>query len=409
MESNRPLRKVCPQCDATLHVKRAVCGCGYAFPSKRKAQCIAKREAMKCRRTLESEQDELARKEQDRICKGRKRASETLEQTFKRQKNDRLTKRTLETPQQTLHRQEKDRLRKETKRASDKPQQTLHRQEKDRLCKKPKRASKTPEQTLHRQEKDRLCKESKRASEMPEQMLHRQEKDRLYKESKRASETPEQTLHRQEKDRLCKESKKASETPEQTLHRQEKDRLCKESKRASETPEQTLHRQEKDRLCKESKKASETPEQTLHRQEKDRLRKESKKAYETPDEILHRKQTNKECVSNRRKRCAPLESGISAFHSDVKSGPDFVCTCCHRMMYRKSVVQCNKTKYTKACPDVLEKVFSADLSHISIDGREWMCKTCDRSLLGGSLPLQAKANGLQYHLNFVASMHWNRD
>ena len=133
----------------------------------------------------------------------------------------------------------------------------------------------------------------------------------------------------------------------------------------------------------------------MHRQEKDRLRKESKKAYETPDEILHRKQTNKECVSNRRKRCAPLESGISAFHSDVKSGPDFVCTCCHRMMYRKSVVQCNKTKYTKACPDVLEKVFSADLSHISIDGREWMCKTCDRSLLGGSLPLQAKANGLQ--------------
>ena len=59
------------------------------------------------------------------------------------------------------------------------------------------------------------------------------------------------------------------------------------------------------------------------------------------------------------KRCVPLESGISAFHSVVKSGPDFVCTCCHRMMYRKSVVQCNKTKYTKACHDVLEKVFKA--------------------------------------------------
>ena len=44
MESNRPLRKVCPQCDASLHVKRAACGCGHAFPSKRKAQCIAKRE-----------------------------------------------------------------------------------------------------------------------------------------------------------------------------------------------------------------------------------------------------------------------------------------------------------------------------------------------------------------------------
>ena len=115
MESDR---KVCPQCDTTLHVKRAVCGCGHAFPSKRKAQYVAKREAMKCRRMLESEQDELARKEQDRLCKERKRVSEKLEQTFTRQKKDRLhkeTKRALETPQQTLHRQEMDRLRKESK------------------------------------------------------------------------------------------------------------------------------------------------------------------------------------------------------------------------------------------------------------------------------------------------------
>ena len=47
---------------------------------------------------------------------------------------------------------------------------------------------------------------------------------------------------------------------------------------------------------------------------------------------------------------------------------------------QKELVQCNKTKLTKPFPDVLEKVFSADLSNISIDGREWMCKTCDRSV-----------------------------
>ena len=47
---------------------------------------FAKREAMKRGRALESEQDGLVRKEQDRICKRLMRASETLEQTFKRQK-----------------------------------------------------------------------------------------------------------------------------------------------------------------------------------------------------------------------------------------------------------------------------------------------------------------------------------
>ena len=49
-------------------------------------------------------------------------------------------------------------------------------------------------------------------------------------------------------------------------------------------------------------------------------------------------------------------------------------------------------KYTA---DVLQKVFSADLSYISSSGEEWICKTCDRSLSRGYMPVQAKANGLQ--------------
>ena len=64
-------------------------------------------------------------------------------------------------------------------------------------------------------------------------------------------------------------------------------------------------------------------------------------------------------------------------------------------MYRKSVVHCNKVKYNKTSADVLQKVFSADLSYISSGGEEWICKTCDRSLSRGYMPVQAKANGLQ--------------
>ena len=37
----------------------------------------------------------------------------------------------------------------------------------------------------------------------------------------------------------------------------------------------------------------------------------------------------------------------------------------------------------------------ANLRYITNDGNEWICKTCDRALMGGSMPLQAMANGLQ--------------
>ena len=34
-------------------------------------------------------------------------------------------------------------------------------------------------------------------------------------------------------------------------------------------------------------------------------------------------------------------------------------------------------------------------SYVSFDGKEWVCKTCDRSLSRGILPVQAKANGME--------------
>ena len=86
---------------------------------------------------------------------------------------------------------------------------------------------------------------------------------------------------------------------------------------------------------------------------------------------------------------------ISAFRSETKAC-DFVCTCCHRMiLYRKSFIQCNKSKYTKTSPDVLQEVFSVNIRYISNDGKQWICKTCDRALVRNSIPLQSKANGLQ--------------
>ena len=110
---------------------------------------------------------------------------------------------------------------------------------------------------------------------------------------------------------------------------------------------------------------------------------------------MQRKQRDNERASCKRSKGVSVEEAITTFDSETRAGPDFVCTCCHRMMYRKTVILCNKTKYTKASPELLGNVFSANLTRISSDGKEWVCKTCDRALARGSMPVQAKANGLQ--------------
>ena len=84
MENNKRLKKVCPKCNVTLHVRRSVCGCGYSFSLKRKAQLVEKLELMKRRRALETEHDVLTRKEQNKIRTTSMKASEIREQTLLR-------------------------------------------------------------------------------------------------------------------------------------------------------------------------------------------------------------------------------------------------------------------------------------------------------------------------------------
>ena len=189
----------------------------------------------------------------------------------------------------------------------------------------------------------------------------------------RVKESSEQTLHRQEQNRVHMANSRAKESSEQTLHRQEQNREHMANSRAKESSEQSLHRQEHNREHMANSRANESSEQTLHRQQQDREHKASMRSAKT------------NCV----------QRAIVSFHTDIKNGPDFVCTCCHCLMYRKSVVPCNPAKYSKCSNDLLSCVFSADLRYVCDTGNEYVCTTCDRALKRGVMPLQAKANGLQ--------------
>ena len=98
--------------------------------------------------------------------------------------------------------------------------------------------------------------------------------------------------------------------------------------RAAESSKQTLQRWQHDREYKTSVRAAESSEQTLHRQQHDREYKASVRAAKKANDVS-------------------IDQAIVSFHSDIKNGPDFVCRCCHRLMYRKSVFPCNPAKYFK--------------------------------------------------------------
>ena len=90
-----------------------------------------------------------------------------------------------------------------------------------------------------------------------------------------------------------------------------------------------------------------------------------------------------------------IDNAIYNFQLKAKMGPDLVCTVCHRMMYKQNILPCNKSKYTKASHELLEQVFCIEYTYTSVDGQQWLCRTCDSTLSRGNMPVQAKANHLQ--------------
>ena len=88
-----------------------------------------------------------------------------------------------------------------------------------------------------------------------------------------------------------------------------------------------------------------------------------------------------------------IEDSSRSFAAAVKEGPDYVCTCCHQLMYRKTVVEFKPTKYSKLSEDFMHTVFPPEM-YISAQQKVWVWKTCDNTLKRGRMPAQAKANNL---------------
>ena len=125
------LRKVCPQCSTVIHARRSICECGHAFTLKREARITASSPA-KRKRALESLEDTLRRQENNRIRMASMRASETQEQTLERLEQKRThvaNMRASETQEQTLERLEQKRTHVASMRASEIQEQTLERLE----------------------------------------------------------------------------------------------------------------------------------------------------------------------------------------------------------------------------------------------------------------------------------------
>ena len=355
----------------------------------------------KCQ-TRDSESGERKSKRLETVKEkmARNRASQTAETKSKRLEIDRKRKsqsRDSESTETKLKRLETVKVKMARNRASETAETKSRRLETDRKRKIQTRDSESAERKLKRLETVRVKMARNRASETAETKSIRLETVKEKMAKNRASETPETKSRRLKtvKEKMVKN--RASETPETRSRRLKTVKGKMAKNRESETPETKSRRLKtvKEKMAKN--RASESAETKSRRLETDRKRKSQTRDSESAEvkarrlETVTKKRANKRHLSST--YVPSIQQVTETFQEKVKYGPVHVCTSCHRLMYRESVVKYEEKKYEKLSHKQIGPALQKYL-YKSTDGKIWICTTCHRKLKQGKIPAQCKVNNL---------------
>ncbi len=83
----------------------------------------------------------------------------------------------------------------------------------------------------------------------------------------------------------------------------------------------------------------------------------------------------------------------SLYYKNIQEKPIYICTCCHRMLYKKSTVIFKSEKYNWE-HHCVQRALASDIRTLSSDKEEYICRTCEKHLKKKepSMPAKAEAN-----------------
>ena len=164
-------------------------------------------------------------------------------------------------------------------------------------------------------------------------------------------------------------------------------KLCIKRNQSRERGKIRLLKSKKKNARISQKRARENPYVLeCERIKKQQIRQEKRKINVPRKEIKH----DIDLLPKIQKRFGTIEESIKRFHSDISFGPIYVCSCCHRTWFRKSVSMLKNTHI----PAESKRLHCTEF--ISVGNEEWICHTCLSALRDSKLPKLSVANGMKW-------------
>ena len=93
-----------------------------------------------------------------------------------------------------------------------------------------------------------------------------------------------------------------------------------------------------------------------------------------------------------RSRKLDMQTASIKFTKHINQFPEYFCTSCSRMLYKRSVVVVNSISFKNASSELLTQCLSRN---VSAENKERLCQICLRYIRQNKMPPQSDANDLK--------------
>ena len=95
-----------------------------------------------------------------------------------------------------------------------------------------------------------------------------------------------------------------------------------------------------------------------------------------------------EKIKEKQRNAKNVADRIKAFKTLIQDGPRYICVCCNRCLYKRSIILFSEDKYMN-----LDHVLQNEIAQ-SFDGRIYICSTCHKKMLKVKFPAS------QFQINY---------
>ena len=234
----------------------------------------------------------------------------------------------------------------------------------------------------HEHKRSKMTENEKRKEQLKNKTKHQLRRSRMTENERYEIQLKDKIQHEHKRSKMTENEKRKEQLKNKTKHQLRRSRMTENERYEIQLKDKIQHEHKRSKMTENEKQYQQEKNNTQQHQKRSRMTENEKNKIQLRDKIQHQQKRSQMTKSN--------ESLIFDFLNHIKEGPKFICTCCLRLLYRRTVIQVNRNNYKKVTCDTLTQCLSGKTSQ----GKEYICYTCHKKLLTGKLPPQAHYNNM---------------